>query len=386
MSDLYFTEIGSSKIATVRIQRLSFLKDKKVDIFFSESSGIVNGHVDDSQIAISAITRHVEGAEAYFGKPIRKTVLCLSDTNTVVKQTKMSIESEHRRIIDHDLENEVKRIFFEHFLDKENVVLHVLNDGFQIDDSDWMSNPLGFSGKRINARIVSIEAKRSYIREIYSLFSQSGTTVQRVVFVPFMMGYYVSRHETSAKSFAIIDLGLAKCDVILMQNGVIRKIHHIKIGGSHFTKDISHFSGFTRLESERIKLSLEKLKDRDEHQKMLHIVSDRIRELVRLIHSKMANDLFEVDCVFVTGGGSKIAGFTEALKSELQRDVELIPVDAQLASNAASFDKRDCGGLIASAIGSSFAKQQQTVRARSPGIMGGLQRMKSALSSFMAFD
>jgi len=125
--------------------------------------------------------------------------------------------------------------------------------------------------------------------------------------------------ETVPQVFALIDIGAQKTNINIMQGRLSCFTREVYIGGEDMTEDVAKQLGLTPQEAEVAK------RDEDRQSEVLEAVGPTLDDLVNEIF--LSFDYFEnqfdtgIEAVYISGGGSRLAGLKDVLNDTLGRRV-----------------------------------------------------------------
>ena len=179
-------------------------------------------------------------------------------------------------------------------------------------------------GKRsdgtMNALIVS--AKKAYIDERVKLIKKSGllpqliTTDAMALHQSFIESPFFSREN----SCVILNLGYVVTNLIIVKNGEIIFSRDINIGGDNFNRSLADNLGIPLDEAEKTK---QEAKDSSIINSLSIDLNSLISEIeLSVAYSRKNHDLTNIECVYISGGSSKLKGLTEILGNALDLKID----------------------------------------------------------------
>ncbi|MCX7823787.1 MAG: cell division protein FtsA [Syntrophobacterales bacterium] len=135
----------------------------------------------------------------------------------------------------------------------DKIILHIIPQEFIVDDHKGIMDPLGMSGVRLEARVHLIIASGSAIRNIEKCCAQAGVYVESYSLEILASSRAILYPDELKLGVAVIDIGGGTTDIAVFQNGSIRYIGVLSLGGNHITADISVGLKTSLDEAERIK-------------------------------------------------------------------------------------------------------------------------------------
>lgn len=257
MTDAHITvglDIGTTKVCAVVAS--TDMRTKRVDIIgmgVSDCDGLKRGVVTNISKTADAIRRAVEKAEQQSGFRIGKVVIGVSGEHIQTFSTRAIVTTSTNEITDSDvrrLHHELRQLR----IPPERRILHVIPQDYIIDDQDGISDPLGMSGKRLEANALVITASSSAIENIYKCADRAGLHVDGVVLQPLASAMAVLDEAEKEVGVALIDIGGGTTDIAVFKDNVLRWTSILGIAGQKVTDDVVAVLGIRNIEAERIKL------------------------------------------------------------------------------------------------------------------------------------
>lgn len=187
-------------------------------------------------------------------------------------------------------------------------------------------------------RVLVVAAKQSFVEERADLLEDAGFVTDRVEIEALALGNAFDLYLHSQEDFdqnryvGIIDIGVEKSLIHIMQGDESYFAREIFLGGDDFTTSIATSFGISEEEAEEKKLDPGK-----DVSELIKAVRKKLDDLCNEIH--LSFDYFEtqfddeVDEIYVTGGGSLVPGLEESMFQTLHKKpniwdpFESIPID-----------------------------------------------------------
>ncbi|HSQ61309.1 MAG TPA: cell division protein FtsA [Acidobacteriota bacterium] len=118
-------------------------------------------------------------------------------------------------------------------------ILHVLPQGFVVDDQDGIHDPVGMSGVRLEAEVHIITGGTSACRNIVRAAEKAGLHVDELVLEPLASANAVLTPEERDLGVALLDIGGGTTDVAVFFEGAIRHTAVVGLGGANVTNDLA---------------------------------------------------------------------------------------------------------------------------------------------------
>ena len=217
-------------------------------------------------------------------------------------------------------------------MDRE--VIHVLTQEFIVDEQDGITDPLGMSGVRLEAKIHIVTGAVTSAQNIIKCVNRAGLDVYDIVLESLASSESVLSDEERNLGVALIDFGGGTTDMAVFSRGSIKHTSVLTLGGDNLTYDISIGLRTPRIEAEKIKIKygcgLSSMIGKDEtievpgvggrkprvlsRQILGEILEPRVEEIFSLIQNQLVHsghDDMINSGVVITGGSAELSGVTE---------------------------------------------------------------------------
>ena len=223
-------------------------------IGIAESEGLNRGVVVNIDKTVKTIKKVVEQAEQQAGIKIEEAVVGIAGDHIESFQSTGIIGiSNPNREID---QNDVDRLIEESrnlAIPAERKILHVIPQEFIIDGQDGITDPVGMSGIRMEAKLHVVTGLQTAIQNIYKCVERTGIKVKDVVLEPLASSYAVLSEEEKEVGVALIDIGGGTTDIAIFEENIIRFTSVFGIAGKQVTDDIRKGLGIVADKAEKIK-------------------------------------------------------------------------------------------------------------------------------------
>jgi cell division protein FtsA len=352
-------DIGTTKIVAVLGKRNPNRKMEIIGISKTVSKGVKRGvvlNIDETVMAIQTVVNEVQ----------QKTGLKLTEIFVgIAGQHIKSIKNRgyiNRDSYDDEITNEDVRRLIEDAhkipIDIGEEIIHVLPQNFIVDSETGVRNPVGMSGKRLEANFHIVIGQVASIKNIEKCINRVGLRVQEVMLEPLASSAAVLTEDEMEAGVALVDIGGGTTDIAVYYEGVIRHTVVIPFGGNVVTKDIKEGCSILERQAEELKIKFgSALGDLAEEDKVVIIpgISGRdskeisFKSLAYIIQSRMEEIIdammFEIESsecmdklsagIVITGGGAMLRHLPQLFRFRTGMDVRIGYPNAHLAGNVA---------------------------------------------------
>lgn len=294
----------------------------------AESKGLRKGIVVNIESTVESIDKAINEATTSTGTDIRSVYVGIAGGHIKSFESYGATGIKGSEVTEADIERALdaaKAVYVP--LDRE--VLHVIPVEYTIDGEGGITNPLGMSGVRLEARVQIVTGSVTAVQNLVRCCEKAGLEVIDIVLEPLASAIATLTSSEKEDGVVLVDIGGGTTDIAFYKDGVLQHTAVIAIGGNHITNDIAIGLRLPVEEAERIKQShgsaLPVLDSRDDIEILVagrekksipqnylnEIINPRCEELFELVKKEL-QDMGVYDKaaygVVLTGGASKLKG------------------------------------------------------------------------------
>jgi cell division protein FtsA len=358
-----------------------------------ESRGVRKGEITDFEMALDAVRRAMEAAEAASGKAIGESIYLVASggrAESLIHIGGIPVLNEYeepggeisREDIDQALEVARKIP-----LPDDRIRLHTLQQNFEVDGRGGIVNPERMLAEELRVGMLLIHGQRSVVENLKKLTENVPVVCTDAAFGGFCSALAVLTPEQKRAGVVVIDLGGGTTDFIVYNAGLVKLAGSIAVGGDHITADICSGLNLNRRQAEALKKEsgsalINRLQadqnisipaeggfsGRVVRAATLHtIINARMEEIFKLIADRIEveglSGLLNAG-VILTGGGSSMEGI-----SDLAQQVFNAPCQIGRVHDCVGLASKQDGARFAAAIGcvryaASQIEPEPPIRAR----------------------
>jgi cell division protein FtsA len=297
------------------------------------SDGLRKGVVINIERTVDSIKEAVEEAETMAGCEISSVYAGIAGGHIKGFNSEGVIALKEKEVTKKDIDRVIEAASAVAIpMDRE--VIHTLVQEFIVDDQDGISDPLGMSGVRLEAKIHIVTGAVTSAQNIIKCANRAGLDVHDIILESLASSEAVLSREERNLGSALIDFGGGTTDMAVFSKGSIKHTSVLPLGGDNLTYDIAIGLRTPKLEAEKIKIKygccLSSMIGKDEtievpgvggrksrvlsRQILGEILEPRVEEIFTLIYGELVRAEYEnaiSSGVVVTGGSAELAGVPE---------------------------------------------------------------------------
>lgn len=250
-------------------------------------------------------------------------------------------------------------------------ILHVLPQEYVIDSMDSIQDPVGLTGRRLEARVHLITVSTSAATNLASCAEELGVRVDGIIYQGLASSLSTLENDEKKLGVVCVDIGASTTDIVVYLDGGVRHTSTIGIGAASITNDIAVMLQIGIDEAEKIKKTYGSAKasmsspdlefevpakngglkrNISEHE-LSRYVEARTAEILQLVMREVAKADIKEKLTYgmvITGGGSELKNL-----SGLAQETIGMPVRIGKPNNISGEVDIASGPSYASAIGLS---------------------------------
>ncbi len=341
-------DVGNShiKVVVAKVNRET-LKPEILGAGSAPSHGLRRGMVVDIEEAVESIRSALQQAQAMAGIPIRRVYLAVSGLHiqSQVSRGVIAVSRADNEISQHDIDRVLQAASVVS-LPPNREIVHVIPRNFIVDGTEYVKNPLGMKGVRLEADVCIIDGLSPYLRNSAKCVNENGIEVAGLVFAP--LAASLASLDKSQKEYGVmsLDFGGGTSSMAIFEETDLLHTAVFPIGSRHITTDLAIALRTSLDVAERIKLEHCMTSEgvdlrRKEHvdlaayldegvqvpkKQLMRVVDARVQELMEMVSmelKKISRTSLLPAGVVLSGGGANLPGFAALVKEALHLPVRL---------------------------------------------------------------
>lgn len=230
-------DIGTTKICAV-VGDVSSGGVEIIGVGKHPSEGMRKGVVVDIDQTVESIKKAVQEAEMMAGCEISSAYVGIAGGHIKGINSQGAIAIKEKEITDRDIIRVIdaaKAVALP--MDRE--IIHVLTQGFKVDDQDDIQNPIGMTGVRLEANVHIISGAATSAHNIVKCANQAGLDICDIVLESLASAESVLTQEEINAGIGLLDFGGGTTDLAVFLNGNLKHTSVLSLGGNNLSNDIA---------------------------------------------------------------------------------------------------------------------------------------------------
>ncbi|MBI9055557.1 MAG: cell division protein FtsA [Bacteroidales bacterium] len=353
-------DIGTTKIVAIVGKRKENGKIEILGISKTASKGVKRGVVLNIEEAVGSIQKTVEDVQFSIGEEIKDVYVGIAGQHikSIKNRGYINRDSYDDEITKDDIEALIQDMY-KIPIDIGEEIIHVLPQNFIVDNEIGVKNPVGMSGKRVEANFHIVIGQIASARNIGKCIAKAGLKLNQLILEPLASAAAVLTSDEMEAGVALVDIGGGTTDVAVYYDDIIRHTAVIPFGGDVITKDIKEGCSILQRQAELLKIQYgSALGDLAKEEEVVSIpgISGRepkeisFKSLAYIIQSRMEEILdaviYEVENsgyfeklgagIVLTGGGALLKHLPALVKFKTGLDVRIGYPTEHLSTEAIS--------------------------------------------------
>ncbi len=307
------------------------------------SRGLKKGVVVNIESTTNSIQRAIEEAELMSGCEINSVYTGIAGSHIRSMNSHGIVAIRDKEVTQDDIERVIDAARAV-VIPADQKIIHVLPQEFIIDNQEGISEPVGMSGIRLEAKVHLVAGAASAAQNIIKCIKLCGLEVDEIILEQLASSAAVLTEDEKDLGVCLVDIGGGTTDIAIFTEGAIRHTAVIPIAGDQVTNDIAVAMRTPTQYAEDIKIkyacALTKLANAEEmievpsvgarpprqlaRQTLADVVEPRYEELLSLVQSVLRRSGYEdliAAGIVLTGGSARMDGVIE-----LAEEVFHVPV------------------------------------------------------------
>lgn len=255
-------DIGTSKVCAIAAEPDHEDVLKVVGLSSSPSTGLRRGTIVDIEATANAIRKALDEIELSAGIKAEQVTVGIAgehifslNATGVIGIADLSKRSgmKELEITEEDVERVIESAKAVG-LPNGRRIIHVIPQQFAVDDDGGLRNPVGMTGRRLEAQVHLVTSATASTKNIIATVRRAGCQVKDFVLEPIASAQSVLTEEEKQIGVGLIDIGAGTTDAIVMSKFGVEHTVSLPFGGNQVTSDIAGILRITEEQADELKL------------------------------------------------------------------------------------------------------------------------------------
>ena len=232
-------DVGTTKICAA-IAEVGNGPARVMGVGTAPSEGLRRGVVVDVDKTVDSIRRAVSQAEVMAGSSVDMAWVGIAGEHvrTFESRGAVAVEGRGHEVAPLDRERAIAaaRTVAIPF-DQE--VLHVIPQGFVLDEQDGIRNPVGMFGVRLETSVYMVTGAVTSVQNLCRSVERAGLEVADIILESLASSQGVLTDDERDMGVALVDVGGGTADLAVYRGGSIRRTAVVGAGGQNVTGDVA---------------------------------------------------------------------------------------------------------------------------------------------------
>ncbi len=325
-------DIGSTKICAIIAQKNIDGNLKILGAGIAKSQGLKKGIITNIELASSSIKNALNDAKRVAGTQYESVVVSISGAYTKSVESIGVVNIPNHDIGIREINRAMQMADHNANIPNEYEKLHILPYNFKVDGQEFIEDPLGMNGSRLEVQVHIITVQKTSLSNLEKAVKLAGISIDNVVLTGYASEIAVVNDDEKELGVVVIDIGGATCNMIIHAGNSLRYNDFLGIGSNNITNDLSTALHTPLSAASKIKINYGALNnnsselielpiigdDGSTHEVSLDIVSNviyaRVEETLMILAKMLEDSGFKDQIgagIVLTGGLTKIGGIRD---------------------------------------------------------------------------
>ncbi len=340
-------DLGTTKVVSIIGKKSPNGKLQIISHSKAPSTGIKRGVVLNIEETVTSIHRTVEEVQLKSGIIFNDVYVGIAGQHIRSVKNRGSINlNSADDIITLDNVNDLIEDMYKIPTDVGEEILHVLPQSFIVDNEGSIKNPVGMSGKRLEANFHIVIGQTASAKNIEKCVNRVDLVVNELILEPLASAEAVLTDDEKEAGVVLVDIGGGTTDVAIYFDGIIRHTAVIPFGGNVITNDIKEGCSILQRQAEQLKVqfgsALGDIAPEDKivtipgisgrepkeisFKSLAYIIQSRMEEIIDYVAFEIENSGYADKLsagIVLTGGGALLRHLSQLVKFKTGYDVRI---------------------------------------------------------------
>lgn len=245
-------DFGSKKLSAT----IAFKGKEELEILgvkSHKSAGVEKGLLTDIDKCREAVVSLLSELEEKTKKEIKNLAIGISSNKVRISEATVAIDLSEEKVTSEDIRKALKMGNKSITISSDESIVDILINFYILDGVVVHKDIINWKGRRLELNLTLVIAETKEIEKYYELFKKTKYVIEFVK-INVLAGKQVFLTEkNSIGNMALVDIGAGITDIALFNNGIVKELINIPIGGNNVTNDIAICGEFSFLEADNMK-------------------------------------------------------------------------------------------------------------------------------------
>ncbi|MCF8370031.1 MAG: cell division protein FtsA [Bacteroidales bacterium] len=248
-------DIGTSETIAIIGEKTAKGKLNIVGLGATPSVGVKRGVVVNIEETANSIKLAVDQATEMAHFKLSRVFVGIAGQHikSVVNKGKKFIDAPEYEIKQNDV-NAIKADMYKIPIEASEEIIHVIPQNYSVDNEGGVKNPVGISGKQLEANYLIVIGQSASARNIEKCVNRIGLDIIDLILSPLAAAEAVLTEDEKEAGVVLVDIGGGTTDLAIYYDNVIRHTAIIPFGGTVVTNDIKEGCATLLRQAEALKL------------------------------------------------------------------------------------------------------------------------------------
>jgi len=340
-------DIGTTKIVSIVGQKKENGKLEVLGLSRAPSKGVKRGVVLNIEETVNAIQSTVEDVQLRSGIMFSNVYVGIAGQHikSVRNRGYINRDSRDEEITKEDIIKLIEDMY-KIPIDVGEEIIHVLPQNFIVDNETGVKNPIGMSGRRLEANFHIVIGQVASAKNIEKCVNRVGLEINELILEPLASSEAVLTEDEKEAGVALVDIGGGTTDVAVYYDSIVRHTAVIPFGGNVVTKDIKEGCAILNRQAESLKIqfgsalgdiapedkvvTIPGISGRDPKEisfkSLAYIIQSRMEEIIDAVAFEIENSGYYEKLsggIVLTGGGALLRHLPQLVKFKTGMDVRI---------------------------------------------------------------
>ena len=245
-------DFGSKKLSAT----IAFKGKEELEILgvkSCKSAGIEKGLVTDIKKCREAVVNLLKELEEKTKKEIKDLAIGISSNKARISEATVTIDLSEEKVTSEDIRKALKAGKRSITISSDESIVDILINFYILDGVVVHRDVINWKGRRLELNLTLVIVEKKEIQKYYELFKETKYNIEFIK-LNILAGKQIFLSEkNSIENIALVDIGAGITDIALFNNGIVKNLSNIPIGGNNITNDLAICGEFSFLEADNMK-------------------------------------------------------------------------------------------------------------------------------------